>query len=50
MVVLKQIISYLLLPRMGITGAGVAWLASQAFVSLFVIANWPRDKVRTSTG
>jgi O-antigen/teichoic acid export membrane protein len=30
-------LSYFLLPRMGIEGAGVAWLASQSVASVFII-------------
>lgn len=33
-------ISYLLLPRMGINGAGIAWLTSQGVIALVVVASW----------
>ncbi|MFC1904354.1 lipopolysaccharide biosynthesis protein [Chloroflexota bacterium] len=32
--------SYLLLPRMGITGVGIAWLISQGVIALVVAASW----------
>lgn len=39
-------LSYLLLPRMGINGAGIAWLISQGVVALGIIANslWRRRR------
>ena len=33
-------LSYLLMPRMGIAGAGVAWLASQSGIALVVVIHW----------
>ncbi len=41
-------LSYLLLSRMGITGAGVAWLVSQSCVALWVIGGWFKRRLTRS--
>jgi O-antigen/teichoic acid export membrane protein len=33
-------LTYLLLPHMGINGAGIAWLISQAVIALVIMASW----------
>lgn len=33
-------LTYLLLPQMGINGAGIAWLITQGTVALVIVANW----------
>lgn len=33
-------LSYVLLPRMGINGAGIAWLISQTTITLAIVASW----------
>jgi O-antigen/teichoic acid export membrane protein len=33
-------LTYLLLPHMGINGAGIAWLISQLVIALVIITNW----------
>ena len=37
-------LSYLLMPRMGINGAGVAWLATQSVTAVVIAANFLRRK------
>ena len=37
-------LSYLLIPRMGILGAGYAWLISQSLVALAIIISWVRGE------
>lgn len=38
-------LAYLLLPRMGINGAGIAWLTAQAAVALAIAANFLRKRM-----
>jgi O-antigen/teichoic acid export membrane protein len=41
-------LTYLLLPIMGINGAGIAWLTSQAVIALVIMASWlKRRRVAT---
>ena len=46
------VLTYLLLPRLGIAGAGIAWLGSQGVVALGIIVNFimrravAREKLR----
>ena len=35
-------LSYLLLPRMGIDGVGIAWLVSQGAIALVIAASWKK--------
>jgi O-antigen/teichoic acid export membrane protein len=44
-------LTYLLLPYMGINGAGIAWLVSQAIIALVITASWLRRQsaVRVSS-
>jgi O-antigen/teichoic acid export membrane protein len=37
-------LTYLLLPRMGINGAGIAWLATQGIIALVVIGTWLKGR------
>ena len=37
-------LTYLLLPWMGINGAGIAWLATQGIIALVVVASWLKGK------
>ncbi|MBT9150487.1 MAG: hypothetical protein DDT40_00659 [candidate division WS2 bacterium] len=37
-------ISYLLLPQMGILGAGIAWLVSQSIIALMIVAGWVKGR------
>jgi O-antigen/teichoic acid export membrane protein len=36
-------LSYLLIPGMGVTGVGIAWLSVQGLVALLIIARWLRN-------
>ncbi|HEY42266.1 MAG TPA: oligosaccharide flippase family protein [Dehalococcoidia bacterium] len=38
--VVTLVLSYVLLPRMGINGAGIAWLASNGGITLWIVAGW----------
>ena len=42
-------LAYLLLPRMGINGAGIAWLTSQGVIALVVVASWLKTGRRAHT-
>ena len=37
-------LAYLLLPKMGINGAGIAWLATQGTIALVVVASWLKGR------
>jgi len=37
-------LTYLLLPRMGINGAGIAWLTTQGIIALGVVASWLKGR------
>lgn len=37
--------SYLLLPYLGINGAGIAWLAAQGIVALVIVAGWLKGRM-----
>jgi O-antigen/teichoic acid export membrane protein len=39
------VLSYVLLPRMGIVGAGIAWLASQGIAALIIAPNLWKDYI-----
>ncbi|MCL0079864.1 polysaccharide biosynthesis C-terminal domain-containing protein [Dehalococcoidia bacterium] len=40
-------LAYLLLPHMGINGAGIAWLVSQAVIALVIVASWLKKRKAT---
>jgi len=43
-------LSYLLLPRMGIMGAGIGWLGSQTVVAVVSVATFLRERRRSPAG
>jgi len=54
MAVIALVLSYVLLPQMGILGAGVAWLTSQVLVAMLIMkdflqkATWRENKTRVN--
>jgi O-antigen/teichoic acid export membrane protein len=42
--VVTLVLSYVLLPRMGINGAGIAWLVSQSTITLWIVAGWLKGR------
>ena len=37
-------LTYLLLPLMGVNGAGIAWLSTQGIIALVIVANWLKQR------